>query len=154
MAIFPSPGLGEAIVIELRNGPLLISDLLEALKQRGFRVTDQGVYKAIRSLRQNDIVFFQRKEISLNVRWLQRIETLITLSQHAYTDPKSGSGNFLSQRDGDRIVYSFKNPIQVDAFWNHVLYILFDAIPNLDRWYAYSSHHWFSSAAVRKSWRL
>lgn len=143
MAIFPSSTLSEAIVLELGHGPLAMDGLRKALARRGISVTVQAVYKALRGLRQKGLVFLQKGEATLNIRWLQQLETFVSLAQHAYADPMVGNGNFLQLRDRDRIVYSFKNPVQVDAFWNHVLYILFAAHPKLDRWYAYSSHHWF-----------
>ena len=143
MATFPSSSLSESIVEELGHGPLLMDGLRKALARRGINVTVQAVYKALRGLRKNGLVFLQKGEATLNVRWLQQLETFVSLAQHAYADPSVGNGNFLQLRDKDRIVYSFKNPVQVDAFWNHVLYSLFAAHPRLDRWFAYSSHQWF-----------
>lgn len=143
MAPFPAPGLSEEIVRSLRHGPLLTSVLIERLRRRRPSVTVQGIYKALRQLRAQQIVFLQQGEAMLNLRWLHELESFVSLAQHAYHDPTNHSGHFLQMQDGDRIVYAFKNPIQVDAFWNHVLYSLFEAIPTIDRWFAYASHCWF-----------
>jgi hypothetical protein len=143
MSLFPTPGLAEEIVQILRRGPLDVEELRTALAKQSKPATKQGVYKALRFLRQQDIVLLVRGEAQLNVHWLQRIQSFISLASRAYFNPNLQEGHFLQLRDGDRIQYSFKNPIQVDIFWNHVLYILFEAIPKLDRWYAYASHNWF-----------
>lgn len=143
MALFPAIGLGEAIVEELRSGPFLSQKLKAILRSKKWRFTDQGFYKALRALRKDELVFLHKGVVSLNFRWIQRLETFISIAGHAYTDTASGAGTFLKLADGDRIVYSFKNAVQVDEFWNHVLYTLFEAIPKLDRWYAYASHDWF-----------
>lgn len=143
MPLFPGSGLAEKIVHILRQGPLDISALMQRLQQKERRVTIQGIYKALRQLRAQQIVFLQQGEVTLNLRWLHELESFASLAEHAYHDASGSSGHFLQMQDGDRIVYAFKNPIQVDAFWNHVLYSLFEALPNVDRWFAYASHCWF-----------
>lgn len=143
MSLFPTPGLSEEIVYALRHGPLEMTTLHNYLQTKKQPATIQGIYKALRSLRSQDIVFLQQGVATLNLRWLHELESFTTLAEHAYRDSTANSGHFLQLQDGDRISYSFKNPIQVDAFWNHVLYSLFEALPKLDRWFAYASHCWF-----------
>ncbi|MFA6447645.1 MAG: hypothetical protein WCW31_05345 [Patescibacteria group bacterium] len=143
MSLFPTPGLAEEIVQVLRRGPLEIEELRGILAKQGKAATKQGIYKALRFLRQHDMVLLVSGEAQLNVRWLQRMQSFVSFASRAYFDPTLQEGHFLQLRDGDRIQYSFKNPVQVDIFWNHVLYILFEAMPKLDRWYAYASHNWF-----------
>lgn len=143
MPLFPGPGLGEKIVHSLRQGPLETATLIQRLQQKERHTTVQGIYKALRQLRAQQIVFLQQGEATLNLRWLHELESFASLAEHAYHDASAHSGHFLQMQDGDRIVYAFKNPIQVDAFWNHVLYSLFEALPDINRWFAYASHCWF-----------
>ncbi len=143
MIAFPKPGLGENIVQALQKGPLKTLDLISAVKKATGQATVQGVYKSLRDLRKQGIVLVQKKEAVLNQAWLRGVERFAMLTKHSYRYPMSDSGHFLQMSDGDRITYRFKDPVQVDTFWNHVLYILFDATPDVDRWYAYSSHCWF-----------
>ncbi len=143
MALFPSPGLSEEIVQALRHGPLETNTLIKRLQTKARPVTIQGIYKALRGLRAQGIIFLQQGVATLNLRWLHELESFTSLAEHAYRDSTAHSGHFLQLQDGDRITYAFKNPIQVDAFWNHVLYSLFEAFPKLDRWFAYASHCWF-----------
>lgn len=143
MPAFPASGLSQDIVQLLRQGPLDTSVLVQRLQRREQRVTVQGIYKALRQLRVQQIVFLHHREATLNLRWLHELESFVLLAEHAYHDASASSGHFLHLQDGDRISYAFKNPIQVDAFWNHVLYSLFEALPKIDRWFAYASHCWF-----------
>jgi hypothetical protein len=143
MNIFPSHGLAGAIVRELASEPVETSLLMDRLAKRGFKVTKQGVYKALAQLRAQDIAFLQKGKVILNAHWLQRLNHFVSVAQHQFLDPKLSAGHFANLRDGERITYSFKNPVLVDTFWNHVLYILFETIPDLKNWYAYCPHHWF-----------
>jgi hypothetical protein len=143
MKFFHRLGLAGSIIQELRDGPIRMTKLKARLRTRGLTFTEPGIYKALRGLRSDDTVFLQKGSVTLNLRWLQELESFVSLAQHSHVDPRHKTGNFLQLADGDRIIYSFRNPVQVDTFWNHVLYSLFEAIPKLDRWYAYSSHHWF-----------
>lgn len=154
MSFFPPAGLSEAIVLELRSGPREMKDLIKALSVHGRQTTKQGIYKALRLLRAQEVVFLQAGEVSLSLRWLELLERFVSLAQHACTDPAAGAGHFLNLADGERIAYTFKNPVQLDAFWNHVLYLLFEAIPELDRWYAYASHNWFLLARRKEELAL
>ncbi|MDD5068516.1 MAG: hypothetical protein PHS53_04620 [Candidatus Pacebacteria bacterium] len=143
MISFPTQGLGEKIVDALRTGPFKTGDLIQYLREKKVKGTIQGIYKSLRVLRKQHIVLMQKKEVVLNQSWLRQMGDFAALAEHAYRHPASDSGHFLQMQDGDRITYEFKDPIQVDIFWNHVLYVLFDALPKVDRWYAYASHCWF-----------
>lgn len=154
MPLFPGPGLAEAIVLELHQGPLETETLLKRLYARGQQATKQGIYKALRALRANEIVFLNQGEASLSVRWLERLERFVTLTQHSYFDPLSQAGHFLNLADGERVTYTFKNPTSADAFWNHALYILFEANPTVRAWYAYAPHCWYMLARKKEEQAL
>ncbi len=143
MIPFPTSKLGEKIVDTLRGGPLKTAELITRLQENNVKGTIQGIYKSLRTLRKQHIVLMQKKEAVLNQSWLRQMGDFAALAEHAYRHPTSDSGHFLQMQDGDKITYEFKDPVQVDIFWNHVLYVLFDALPKADRWYAYASHCWF-----------
>ncbi len=143
MVSFPTQGLGEKIVESLYRGSMKTSDLIAFLSKGDDGPTLQGIYKSLRLLRKQQIVILHNRVAMLNSAWLAELQRFALLAEHSSPRPASDSGHFLQMRDGDRITYEFKNPIQVDIFWNHVLYILFDALPGQDRWYAYASHCWF-----------
>lgn len=144
MVSFPIQGLGEKIVEALHRGPMMTPDLIVFLSKGETRPTLQGIYKSLRLLRKQQIVILHNREAVLNSAWLAELQRFALLSEYSSRRPTaSETGHVLQMRDGDRITYEFRNPVQVDIFWNHVLYILFDALPGLDRWYAYASHCWF-----------
>lgn len=153
MLPFPTPGLGEKIIELLMKGPHKTSDLVSTL-QINTKTTIQGIYKSIRALREDGIVLMQKKEAVLNQAWLRQLEKFVILTEHAYKTPTGDSGHFLQMQDGDRITYTFKDPLQVDTFWNHVLYVLFDAFPQNHKWYAYASHCWFLLARRKEELHL
>lgn len=142
MVQFPASGFASEIVKIVQKRPISTQALLGLLNQNGV-VTAQGMYKALRILRRQGIVLVHKSEVVLNQAWLRQLGKFTALAEHAYKSPVSDSGNFLQLRDGDRITYEFRDPVQVDIFWNHVLYVLFDALPKIKRWYAYASHCWF-----------
>ncbi len=146
MSIFPGRGIAELIVVALRKGPLTVDALAEYVAKKYQKVTIQGMYKALRKLRAERIVILHKKKAVLDRTWIQKLERFVLVTEHAYKTPSGDSGHFLQMADGDRITYSFKDPLQVDIFNNHILYILFDALPNVDRWFAYAPHHWFMLA--------
>lgn len=142
MFYFPPIGLGQQIIQKLKGGPIKVQSLIGDL-MKGGDFTIQGIYKSLRNLKTLNIVIIEKKEVMINQAWLLKLEKFVLLTSHSYRNPGLDSGHFLNMRDGDKISYTFKNPVQVDVFWNHVLYVLFDAYPKTDRWYAYSSHCWF-----------
>ncbi len=143
MPIFPPTGLGEALILELRHGPQDVQALIDKLCLGGHKATKQGAYKALRFLRAREMVFLQAGKAFLNLRWLERLEHFVSLTQHTYADPASNTSHLLNIEDGERIVYSFKNPISLDGFLNDLFYSLLEALPNLDHCYSYASHNWF-----------
>lgn len=143
MNFFPGIGLSEIIVQFLRDGPLKIAGLKIKLKNANHSFTEQGMYKSLRSLRNNDIIIIKNSLVMLNSYWLQQLDSFVSIAQHSNVSSTIGVGTILQMQSGDSIIYSFKNPVQVDTFWNHALYTLFEVLPTITRWYAYSSHHWF-----------
>ncbi|MES2226052.1 MAG: hypothetical protein V4480_04580 [Patescibacteria group bacterium] len=152
--VFPAPGLAEKIVAALAHGPIKTSDLIEKLQTERPSPSVPGIYKSIRTLREQKIVLVHKKEAVLNQSWLEQLQTFALLTEYAYRHPSNDSGHFLHMQEGDRITYEFKDPVQVDVFWNHVLYVLFDALTGLDRWYAYASHCWFLIARREEEFAL
>jgi hypothetical protein len=140
MPAFPTRGIAAKIVASLKNGP---QDTTEFIKAYTPDVSAQAVYKALRQLRKQGIVLIHSKEVALNKAWLNELDRFSALAGHAHQNPLSHSGHFLQMDDTENIRYQFASPIQLDVFWNHVLYLLFDAMPHIKQWYAYSSHSWF-----------
>lgn len=139
----PKQGIEQNIVDILKNGSLETSRLLDLVLQRFPSLTLQGIYKAVRILKKEAIIVVQKKIVALNQVWLEELERFAIKTKYNYRFNNIESLNILGMKDGDRIIYHFKDPVSVDIFWNHTLFILFDCISDVSQWYAYASHNWF-----------
>ena len=133
--------LGESVIGYLQKGPLFTGELLKFLQKKRPRTTKQGMYAVLRKLIQAEVVLKHKKQISLNVTWLTKVESFVTLAEHFYASA-SRSGSFLSLADGENIRYEFHNTNATDAFWIHVLLLLVEAHPR-QPWFGYNPHDWF-----------
>lgn len=133
--------LEQIVIACLQKGPLFTGDLLSLLQKKRRGTTKQGMYAVLRKLLQSEIVLKHKKQISLNVTWLTKMESFVTLAEHFYASA-SRSGSFLSLDDGENIRYEFHNTNATDAFWIHVLLLLVEAHPKRP-WLGYNPHDWF-----------
>ena len=139
--IFPKHNLESVIIESLQKGPISTANLLELLREKRPKTTKQGMYAVLRKLIRAEIALKHKQQISLNVVWLSKLESFISLAGHFYTST-SRSGSFLGLADGDKIKYEFQNPNVTDAFWIHVLFLLVEAHPGTP-WFGYNPHDWF-----------
>lgn len=138
MHLFPHKTVEQAIIERLQKGPLSTAHLRSSF---GDSLTKQGMYAALRKLVRAEIVIKHKQHVSLNVAWLEKLNSFAELAGHFYShDARSGS--FLDLADGERISYSFNSAGATDAFWNHVIYLLVEAHTG-QPWVAYNKHCWF-----------
>lgn len=143
MLNFPGSILSKRIVTILSAQSLTTNNLINAINSNGFLVSIQAIYKSLKILKKEGVIVMYKKEVSLDQTWLRKIEEFIMTSKYSNKNIPQTSGHFLQMQDGDTITYNFKNALQVDIFWNHVLYSLFDTFPEERHWFAYSKHCWF-----------
>lgn len=141
-SLFPGSRAANRILARLEHGSVKTHELVASVSDGGRGGTTQGIYKSLRDLRHQGFVLVEKHSASLNQAWLRSVSRFVSQADYAYRNPANTTGHFLLLEDGDKITYSFKNPVQVDIFWNHVLYLLFDSIP-VRHWVAYASHCWF-----------
>ncbi len=133
----------EQVILQLLQKGSLTTRELRTLLQRKEKggVTKQGMYRVLRRLIRAEIVVKHAKQISLNVAWLTKMESFVSLAEHFYmSDNRSGS--FLGLTDGEKIKYEFQTLKSTDAFWIHMLFLLAEANPNTP-WFGYNPHDWF-----------
>ncbi len=99
------------------------------------------MYAVLRKLISAEVVLKHKKQISLNLAWLTKVGSFVSLAGHFYTSADR-SGSFLGLDDGEKIKYEFRNLKVTDAFWNHVLYLLVEIHPKRP-WLSYNPHSWF-----------
>lgn len=125
-------------------GPCSSVDLIERVRKVRPGTTKQGVYAVLRDLAREEVIVRQNKKVSFNIRWLRAMEEFFLTTERQYFDGKFGRENFLNLKEGERITYSFADPVQTDAFWGHALYMLVEVSPVTGKpVYLYNPHEWF-----------
>ncbi|MFH1426018.1 MAG: hypothetical protein ABIG66_01140 [Candidatus Kerfeldbacteria bacterium] len=136
------------IIWQLKSGPQSTVGLIAAVQKERRGTTKQGVYRVLRELKKQEAVVIHKKEVSLNIRWLNKLYDFTSLAQHFYYEKSIGTGHFANLQEGEKIKYTFNNLSLTDAFWNHALYILHQIVPDAEPWYAYDPHVWFYIARL------
>lgn len=132
----------EDVILELLSaGPMKSLALVQCV-QRDRGLTKQAVYANLRKLVEAELLVLQKGVFSLNICWIHRMRDLLALSEHAYSSLDS-QGHFLNLKEGERITYTFRDPLQADVFWNHALLLLAKIVPSEEPFLAYSPHCWF-----------
>lgn len=143
MSILSPRSIEEQIVATLQKGPTLIIDLIEIIKKNRPATTKQGVYLIIRKLKKEETVVVHRKTISLSSVWLTAMTEFLTQAQYNTKRTTVSGNSFLDLKDGEKLQYSFKNPILTDAFWSHVFLTLVDSSSPHQPVLIYNPHEWF-----------
>lgn len=125
----------------MQRGPVNTTDLLRYLKEKRSNTTKQGMYKSLRQLLQKEVIIKHKKQIFLNIAWLEKVGSFVSIAEHFHKDINR-TGGFLGLSDGEKIKYEFRDLASTDVFWNHVLYLLIEAHPNT-LWLSYNPHCWF-----------
>lgn len=145
----------KSIVIDLLGrGGMKAIGLVETVKALRPRTTKQGIYKVLRSLKNEEIVVFKKKEVSLSSLWIKKLEHFIETAKASYNHPKDPGSSFLFLKEGEKISYFFKTFEDTDRFWIHAFDLLGDntdkSIPVL----IYNPHEWFLLARKDSELRL
>ncbi len=142
------------VLSQLQLGPQVITGMITRLKKRNPRLTKQGVYAMLRSLKQQEVVVIHNGSASLNAAWLARVEQFILETQKHYTKPQVMSGHFAILHEGERVQYTFATPLTADTFWTHALMILADVTHPTEPFIAYNPHCWFFIAHTESERQL
>lgn len=137
--IFIENRLENKIIEKLAKGSLLSPDLISAIsKDNG--VTEQGVYKALSFLIDNEIVTKSNKLLSLNTFWIENLKGFT--SQVSETYSTSDFENFLMLDDGEKLTYNFKDTAKLDVHWMHIVLLMLRRFSNHPL-VIYNPHCWF-----------
>lgn len=135
--------LEKLIINSLQKGELLNSELIKAIQKQRIGTTKQGVYKALKKLENEEIIISHKQSSALNLNWIFETQEFMAQAQFYYSKQTNNSLNFLTLNNKSKIVYHFPTLIELDSFWNQVLYILNDAVPTKEPLFAYNPHQWF-----------
>ncbi len=134
----------EDLVIQtLQKGSLLSVELIAVLKKQRIGTTNQGVYRVLRKLEQEEKITIHGKSVSLNVQWLRRMADFFSVARYEYSTAKDDTG-FLGVKEKEKISYSFKNLIHLDVFLGQAFYMFSQTVPTSVPAYIYNPHEWFA----------
>ncbi|MEK7601092.1 MAG: hypothetical protein AAB480_00980 [Patescibacteria group bacterium] len=104
--------------------------------------TPQGWYKALRRLIAQEVLIKTGKLYSLNTRWLLSIIRLAEQAEQTHlTHPPLPTIRL--PRGRERVTYRFKNLLEMDTFWGHLLVYIAARAKKPRVLYAYNPHFWF-----------
>ena len=136
----------ETLMIRLlQAGPIQSTQLIEKVAILRPQTTKQGVYRVIRKLSGLEHIVIHGKTISLNLQWIKTMESFFSVAEFYYAPHQATGSGFLGIREGDKVVYFFKNLKSLDAFWGHAFY-LFSKLSGSEPIYVYNPNEWFAYA--------
>jgi hypothetical protein len=105
-------------------------------------LTSQGWYKALRRLIAQEVLIKIGKTYSLNTRWILSVIRWAEQAERTHlTHPQLPTIRLPKGRE--RITYRFKNLLEMDTFWGHLLVYIAARAKKPRVLYAYNPHFWF-----------
>lgn len=135
--------ISEMIIGQLKNGPILILDLIKIIQKWRPKTTKQAVYTAIRQLEKNEQLFTYKGTASLNLSWINQEISFFKHAKQNYLQDEAGEGNFLDLANGEKIKYYFRSPIKSDLFWVQALHLILEKAKPAEPIFIYNPHEWF-----------
>lgn len=131
----------ETLVKLLEAGPKEKSALI-ARATKESRATLQGVYKALRALRDKEIVTLHGNMASLSLLWIDKELARFGQVAEAYQAPTRAQ-YFLQLRPGEKISLRFRTLRELDLYWAHAFLLLEAQLPASLPAYSITPHDWF-----------
>jgi hypothetical protein len=135
-----TPALQEAIIEELSLGPRKVSLLVQAVAARN-KTTIQGVYKALRILKKEEVATLHRGMASLSILWVE--EKIRKMQQISKAYKASTYIQEIQKRSRGTIKFTFSTLFELDLFWTHFFIITEEAVSPLVSLYMTIPHDWF-----------
>ncbi|MBP9772989.1 MAG: hypothetical protein KBD26_04190 [Candidatus Pacebacteria bacterium] len=130
----------ERIVYELSSQAMTGPDLIEYFKDVPNPPSKESLYRILRQLQKDEVIYKNKSLYTLNQIWLRRMRLFI--DEHL----KSETMNLFDMQDGDKITYKFKNPNLMGIYWAHSGHVILEnhnpKIPVL----IYHPHEWLIHA--------
>jgi len=128
-----------AVVTELSKGSMASPRLVKKVSIEQ-KVSFQGVYKAITFLEQRNVVTKTMMTLSLNILWLEQINSFAHSVSKNYI--LNEFKDFLLLDEKEKVTYTFRDAEKLNNQWLHFVLIIakkYDADPI----FIWNPHHWF-----------
>lgn len=132
--------LNEEIIHCLSFGPKRISSLVAEVATNN-KTTIQGVYKALRILKNTETVTIHKKIVSLSIIWVEgKIKELQKIS-----DAYKANDYIKELQLGNKksLKFKFSTFYELDLFWTHLFIVTEGAVPTTSPIYMIIPHDWF-----------
>lgn len=131
----------EDLVLEaLGSGGMAGSILLSTVKKKLPFLPKETFYRVLRSLLEREIINKHNAIYELNLHWLERLYRFS--KKHIETGEATDSDNILSFKEGDQIIYKFKDPNRMGIYWAHTYDLLFHRHDPKSPILIYHPHEW------------
>lgn len=132
--------LEEKIVTLLERGSREKEFILTELQKS--KVSIQGIYKALRSLKEQEIVTIHGRSISLSLWWIDkelgRLNRMARMYQSA-----ARTSSFLDLRPGEYVKLRFRTLRELELYWTQAFLLIEEELPISLPTYSVAPHDWF-----------
>ncbi len=139
------------IISKLSSGPRKVSDIVFEVSLEK-RTTVQGVYKALRILRKEEVITIHRRTVSLSIIWI--MEQIETLEKTAKAYELNTYLQELQAGNRRHLQFTFTTLRELDIFWTHSFLVVQETIPITHISYVIAPHDWFmySHTSTDNAW--
>lgn len=137
--LFVENTIEEKIISMLSKGSYNSPDLISKISF-DMGVTPQGVYKSLSYLIDKEIINKNKKSLSLNNIWIEKLRSFSEKVSENYS--LKDFDDYLLLDDKEKITYNFKNAVKLDNQWLHFVLIISKRLKNKPV-FIWNPHHWF-----------
>ncbi len=132
--------LSDVIIEKLATGTKPVGALVQVVAtEQG--VTIQGVYKALRFLKSEEVITVYNKQASLSLIWLDTKQRRLARMTELYVQEQHLAESIARKRA--RMKYTFKTLRELDHFWVHSFAVLSIGTPISEYSYSIHPHDWY-----------
>ncbi len=117
--------LKNILIERLLPGPQSVPALVEKVANET-KLSVQGVYKALRSLRTSSVVTIHNKVVSLSLVWINKEKEKYAFASYSYLANKNLESALCD--DKSKLSFHFRTLSELDLFWTHIYAILANKI--------------------------
>ncbi|MCA9356663.1 hypothetical protein H6784_03135 [Candidatus Nomurabacteria bacterium] len=131
----------QAILNQLYTGSWRVADLVEYISAVT-NVSVQGVYKAVRKLKAEEVVFVYGKFIALSGIWIAQEKEKLLFAEQAYKSAVDFD-ELTKVKKSKKMVTSFNTLNEIDLFWTHSYFQCAEQVDISAPSYSIQPHDWY-----------
>lgn len=135
--------IDDLITDVLVRGPQDIKSLIEKIRLVRPKTSKQAVYKALKLLKESEIIIQNKNHVSLSSIWLRKLRDFVEKAELNYKSQSGSDANLVQLKEGEKISYNFKSFEAADIFWGHAFNLLAESMSIKSSVYIYNPHEWF-----------